>query len=124
MCFLIVRLKIDSASLLLYLYYLVFESYWIEFYRINVDELYKPSVGRLVIMVIDGLRWDFVEGAEGRVNMPYTASLIDGKKACLLTGKASPPTVTMPRIKVGSAVLLIINICSKKVHVKDFGMQE
>jgi ethanolaminephosphotransferase len=67
-----------------------------------VNELYKPSVGRLVIMVIDALRWDFVEGAKGRWNMPYTASLLDGKKACLLMAKASPPTVTMPRIKVGS----------------------
>jgi len=124
MCCLIVRLKIDSATLLLQVCYLVFELYWIEFFRINVDELYKPSVGRLIIMVIDALRWDFVEGAEGRMNMPYTASLIDGKKACLLTGKAGPPTVTMPRIKVGSAVLLFINRCSKKVHSKNFCMQE
>jgi len=124
MCCLIVRLKIDSATLLLQLYYLVFELYWIEFFRINVDELYKPSVGRLVIMVIDALRWDFVEGAEGRMNMPYTASLINGKKACLLTGKASPPTVTMPRIKVGSAVLLFINICNKKLLLKNFCMRE
>jgi hypothetical protein len=54
-------------------------------------------------MVIDALRLDFVEGAERQFNMPYTSSLIDGKKACLLTGKARPPTVTMPRIKVGSS---------------------
>jgi ethanolaminephosphotransferase len=74
--------------------------YWIEFFRISFDEIYKPTVGRLVIMVIDALRWDFVEGAEGRMNMPYTASLINRKKACLLTGQARPPTVTMPRIKV------------------------
>jgi ethanolaminephosphotransferase len=85
-----------AASNLIFLINLI----WIEFFRVNVDELYKPSVGRLVIMVIDALRRDFVEGAKGQLNMPYTASLIDGKKACLLTGKARPPTVTMPRIKV------------------------
>lgn len=90
---------------------------WIKFSRVNVDELYKPSVGRVVIMVIDALRWDFVEGAEGQLNMPYTASLVAGKKACLLTGKARPPTVTMPRIKVGSTFLTLIDIHSKMDHV-------
>lgn len=84
------------------------------FFRVSVNELYKPSVGRLVIMVVDALRWDFLEGAKGRLNMPYTASLIDGKKACLLVGKASPPTVTMPRIKVGSkSVVSLIYILIK-----------
>jgi hypothetical protein len=75
-------------------------------------------------MVIDALRWDFVDGAEGHLNMPYTAALIDGKKACLLPGKARPPTVTMPRIKVGCTVLLFINICIKKVCSMYFCMQE
>jgi hypothetical protein len=68
-------------------------------------------------MVIDALRWDFVEGAEGQLNMPYTASLIDEKKACLLTGKAGPPTVTMPRIKVGSNVPFFIGIHSEIINV-------
>ncbi|KDR12958.1 GPI ethanolamine phosphate transferase 2 isoform X2 [Zootermopsis nevadensis] len=89
--------------------------------RVNVDELYKPSVGRVVIMVIDALRWDFVEGAEGQLNMPYTASLVAGKKACLLTGKARPPTVTMPRIKamttgtIPSFVDVALNLGSSKI---------
>jgi ethanolaminephosphotransferase len=93
---------------------LVLNLYCVEFFRVSVNELYKPTAGRLVIMVVDALRWDFVEGAKGRLNMPYTASLIDGKKACLLIGKARPPTVTMPRIKVGSkSVVSLIYIVRK-----------
>lgn len=93
---------------------MVLNLHCVEFFRVNVNELYKPSVGRLVIMVVDALRWNFVEGAKGRLNMPYTASLIDGKKACLLIGKARPPTVTMPRIKVGSKfVVSLIYIVGK-----------
>ncbi|XP_069681560.1 GPI ethanolamine phosphate transferase 2 isoform X2 [Periplaneta americana] len=89
--------------------------------KVNSNELYAPSIGRLVIMVIDALRWDFVEGVDGHLNMPYTASLIDGKKACLLSGKASPPTVTMPRIKamttgsVPNFIDVALNLGSSKI---------
>ncbi|XP_068083522.1 GPI ethanolamine phosphate transferase 2 [Anabrus simplex] len=67
--------------------------------RLNVSHLYEPTVSRLIIIVIDALRHDFVADA-GRIDsMPYTASLIEMGKACLLTARANPPTVTMPRIK-------------------------
>lgn len=57
-------------------------------------------VKRLIIMVIDALRWDFVTGPVGKLAMPVTSNLIANGSACLLQAKVQPPTVTMPRIKV------------------------
>ncbi|PSN33314.1 GPI ethanolamine phosphate transferase 2 [Blattella germanica] len=97
--------------------------------RVNVSDLYAPSIGRLVIMVIDALRWDFVADSGGNLNMPYTASLIEGKKAFLLKGKARPPTVTMPRIKamttgtVPNFVDIALNLGSSKIVEDNFLMQ-
>lgn len=89
--------------------------------RINESDLYKPSIGRLVILVIDALRWDFVGGSEGRNNMPYTTSLIKRNKGYLFKGKSGPPTVTMPRIKamttgtVPNFVDVALNLGSSKI---------
>lgn len=57
-------------------------------------------VKKLIIMIIDALRWDFITGSIGKVAMPITSSLIANSSACLLQTKVQPPTVTMPRIKV------------------------
>lgn len=69
--------------------------------ELTVTNLYRPAVGKLVIMVIDGLRWDFVGGMKSPPYMAYTSFLINNRRACHFTGKADSPTVTMPRIKVG-----------------------
>lgn len=62
---------------------------------------YKPMVTKLIIMVIDGLRWDFVANPTGKVAMPLTNSLlVNSLSGCLLRAKLQSPTVTMPRIKV------------------------
>ena len=62
--------------------------------------LYSPMVTRLIIMVIDGWRWDFVTGTVGKTAMPLTNSLLTNSSGCLLQAKLQSPTVTMPRIKV------------------------
>lgn len=67
--------------------------------RVDATVLYRPLVNKLVIMIIDALRVDFVEGETGLKNMPYTSSLIKENTACQYVGRVSPPTVTMPRIK-------------------------
>nr|XP_034180311.1 GPI ethanolamine phosphate transferase 2 [Osmia lignaria] len=72
---------------------------FIENVRIKTDTLYQPMVKRLIIMVIDALRWDFVIGPVGKLAMPVTSNLIANGSACLLQAKVQPPTVTMPRIK-------------------------
>jgi ethanolaminephosphotransferase len=55
--------------------------------------------GRLVIMLIDALRADFVFGDAGR-SMPYTRRLLENGRSLNFIARAHPPTVTMPRIKV------------------------
>ncbi|KAF4525989.1 hypothetical protein B566_EDAN000781 [Ephemera danica] len=59
-----------------------------------------PIIGRLIFMVIDALRADFITGPNGATNMPYLNSLVTKNEACIFTARANPPTVTMPRIKV------------------------
>lgn len=61
---------------------------------------YKPMITKLIIMVIDGLRWDFVANPTGKVAMPLTNGLLVNSLGCLLRAKLQSPTVTMPRIKV------------------------
>ncbi|XP_044021004.1 GPI ethanolamine phosphate transferase 2 [Aphidius gifuensis] len=70
--------------------------------KLDKNELYKPSVQKIIIMVIDALRWDFVD-----VNkMPITSNLINNNKAHLLKVKVNAPTVTMPRIKAMTTGML------------------
>ncbi|XP_051514503.1 GPI ethanolamine phosphate transferase 2 [Myxocyprinus asiaticus] len=54
---------------------------------------------RVVIMLIDALREDFVFGSEGRSFMPYTRHVVERGSSHSFIAKARPPTVTMPRIK-------------------------
>ncbi|XP_014607226.1 PREDICTED: GPI ethanolamine phosphate transferase 2 [Polistes canadensis] len=67
--------------------------------KIETNTLYKPLVNKLIIMVIDAFRWDFVSDSIGKSAMPITNKLIENSFACLLQAKVEPPTVTMPRIK-------------------------
>ncbi|XP_048043956.1 GPI ethanolamine phosphate transferase 2 isoform X2 [Megalobrama amblycephala] len=54
---------------------------------------------RVVIVLIDALRQDFVFGSDGRRFMPYTRHVLERGSSHSFIAKARPPTVTMPRIK-------------------------
>nr|XP_033336582.1 GPI ethanolamine phosphate transferase 2 isoform X1 [Megalopta genalis] len=94
---------------------------FVENVRVKVDTLYQPMVKRMVIMVIDALRWDFITGSVGKVAMPITSSLIANSSACLFQTKVHLPTVTMPRIKaittgvVPSFIDVALNFGSKPI---------
>ncbi|KAM9850065.1 GPI ethanolamine phosphate transferase 2 [Aulostomus maculatus] len=65
----------------------------------NSSRLVRPLFKRLVVMLVDALREDFVFGPGGRVNMPYTRHLVERGSSHSFVARARPPTVTMPRIK-------------------------
>lgn len=54
---------------------------------------------RLVLMVVDALREDFLFGPNGRSHMPYTRHLVERGSTHSYIARARAPTVTMPRIK-------------------------
>ncbi|KAJ8717987.1 hypothetical protein PYW07_005917 [Mythimna separata] len=62
---------------------------------IDGQQVYSSGENSVVLMVIDGLRYDFVT----EEYMPYTGQLLKNKSACIYVSVAEPPTVTMPRIK-------------------------
>ncbi|XP_051156691.1 GPI ethanolamine phosphate transferase 2 [Leptopilina boulardi] len=72
---------------------------FVEQIRVKTEDLYQPITKKIVIMVIDALRWNFVAEKTMKDSMPILQSLIENKMSCLLQGKVNPPTVTMPRIK-------------------------
>lgn len=55
--------------------------------------------GRLVLVVVDALREDFLFGADGHRHMPYTRHLVERGSTHSYVATARAPTVTMPRIK-------------------------
>ncbi|XP_061581842.1 GPI ethanolamine phosphate transferase 2 [Cololabis saira] len=59
----------------------------------------RPLFSRVVIMLVDALREDFVLGPQGRVFMPYTRHQVERGSSHSFVAKARAPTVTMPRIK-------------------------
>ncbi|XP_045886632.1 GPI ethanolamine phosphate transferase 2 isoform X1 [Micropterus dolomieu] len=65
----------------------------------NSSRLPQPLFKRVVIMLVDALREDFVFGPNGRMYMPYTRHLVERGSSHSFVAKARPPTVTMPRIK-------------------------
>ncbi|XP_015174532.1 PREDICTED: GPI ethanolamine phosphate transferase 2 [Polistes dominula] len=89
--------------------------------KIETNTLYKPLVNKLIIMVIDAFRWDFVSDSIGKSAMPITNKLIENSLACLLQAKVEPPTVTMPRIKamttgrVPTFVDMVLNFGSQPI---------
>uniref|UniRef100_A0A673WKC9 Phosphatidylinositol glycan anchor biosynthesis class G (EMM blood group) n=1 Tax=Salmo trutta TaxID=8032 RepID=A0A673WKC9_SALTR len=65
----------------------------------NLSKVPDPLFMRVVIVLIDALREDFVFGPNGRKYMPYTRHLVERGSTHSFVAKAKPPTVTMPRIK-------------------------
>ncbi|KAF7413550.1 hypothetical protein HZH68_002039 [Vespula germanica] len=89
--------------------------------RVERDALYKPLVNKVIIMVIDAFRWDFISDSIGKAAMPMTNKLIENPFVCLLQAKIEPPTVTMPRIKamttgrVPTFVDMVLNLGSEPI---------
>ncbi|XP_053433475.1 GPI ethanolamine phosphate transferase 2 isoform X3 [Nycticebus coucang] len=65
----------------------------------NWTKLPPPLFGKVVIVLIDALRDDFVFGSKGVKFMPYTTYLVEKGASHSFVAEAKPPTVTMPRIK-------------------------
>lgn len=67
-----------------------------DLFKLSVDlnVTYPPHINRSVLIIIDALRWDFVDHSL----MPLTAGLMR-EKGCLSKIIAESPTVTLPRIK-------------------------
>nr|KAF6501912.1 phosphatidylinositol glycan anchor biosynthesis class G [Molossus molossus] len=65
----------------------------------NWTKLPPPLFSKVVIMLIDALRDDFVFGSKGVKFMPYTTYLVGKGASHSFVAEAKPPTVTMPRIK-------------------------
>ncbi|KAB5571315.1 hypothetical protein PHYPO_G00223600 [Pangasianodon hypophthalmus] len=65
----------------------------------NSTRVPPPLFNRVVIVLIDALREDFVFGPSGKRFMPYTRNIVESGSSHSFTAKARPPTVTMPRIK-------------------------
>lgn len=76
------------------------------YFRINIDEIYKPEIHKLVLMVIDAWRWEFFIDSKHNDAMPKINELVNNKKACIYKTRVSVPTVTMPRIKVTRNIFL------------------
>lgn len=74
----------------------------------NWTKLPPPLFSKVVIMLIDALRDDFVFGSKGVKFMPYTTYLVEKGSSHSFVAEAKPPTVTMPRIKVNSLTERII----------------
>ena len=66
----------------------------------NSSRLPQPLFKRVVIMLVDAMREDFVFVVNGRTYMPYTRHLVERGSSLSFVAKARAPTVTMPRIKV------------------------
>ncbi|KAK0168022.1 hypothetical protein PV327_001863 [Microctonus hyperodae] len=67
--------------------------------KVNSEYLYKPLVQKVVFMVIDALRWDFINDAHKLNVMSFTRNSIINNSAHLSQVKVNAPTVTMPRVK-------------------------
>ncbi|XP_041984897.1 GPI ethanolamine phosphate transferase 2 [Aricia agestis] len=68
---------------------------YIEGVSIDGHSVYDAGENTVILMVIDGLRYDFAS----EEYMPFTGQLLRNKSACIYVSVAEPPTVTMPRIK-------------------------
>uniref|UniRef100_F7H4K9 Phosphatidylinositol glycan anchor biosynthesis class G (EMM blood group) n=1 Tax=Callithrix jacchus TaxID=9483 RepID=F7H4K9_CALJA len=85
----------------------------------NWTTLPPPLFGKVVIVLIDALRDDFVFGSKGVKFMPYTTYLVEKGASHSFVAEAKPPTVTMPRIKEREVALpSLLVLCG------DHGMSE
>ncbi|XP_069092825.1 GPI ethanolamine phosphate transferase 2 isoform X2 [Pleurodeles waltl] len=65
----------------------------------NWTRLPPPLFKRVVLVMIDALREDFVFGPKGKQFMPYITQIVEKGTSRTFIAEATPPTVTMPRIK-------------------------
>ncbi|KAM6036301.1 GPI ethanolamine phosphate transferase 2 isoform 5-T6 [Theristicus caerulescens] len=65
----------------------------------NWTEIPSPLFKKVVIVLIDALRDDFVFGSKGKQFMPYTTQVVEKGTSYSFIAEVKPPTVTMPRIK-------------------------
>ncbi|KAM6328717.1 GPI ethanolamine phosphate transferase 2 isoform 5-T5 [Alca torda] len=65
----------------------------------NWTKIPPPLFKKVVIVLIDALRDDFVFGSKGKQFMPYTTEVVEKGTSYSFIAEAKPPTVTMPRIK-------------------------
>ncbi|XP_059689683.1 GPI ethanolamine phosphate transferase 2 isoform X5 [Gavia stellata] len=85
----------------------------------NWTKIPPPLFKKVVIVLIDALRDDFVFGSKGKQFMPYTTQVVEKGTSYSFIAEAKPPTVTMPRIKVSEASLPnLLVVCG------DHGMSE
>ncbi|KAF6201932.1 hypothetical protein GE061_004328 [Apolygus lucorum] len=59
-------------------------------------QLYKRHYSKVVLMVIDALRLDFITDSD---RMPFLKELLKDGRSCMVSAKAEVPTVTLPRVK-------------------------
>nr|CAB3264862.1 GPI ethanolamine phosphate transferase 2-like [Phallusia mammillata] len=64
----------------------------------QVVRIAKPYT-KLVLLVIDAMRIDFIQSPTYNKHMPFLNSLLEQNVGQIYTSKAKAPTVTMPRIK-------------------------
>lgn len=60
-------------------------------------ETLEKKVGKVVLIIIDALRYDFAAGSTSA--MSFLKSLIRDSRGCAFPAFAHPPTVTLPRLK-------------------------
>ncbi|TWW55803.1 Translation factor GUF1, mitochondrial [Takifugu flavidus] len=87
----------------------------------NTTRLPHPLFKRVVIMLVDALREDFLFGPNGGTFMPYTRHVVERSSSYSFVAKARPPTVTMPRIKMAVETKPVSNgllsqHCTQVVH--------
>ncbi|KYQ91329.1 transmembrane protein [Tieghemostelium lacteum] len=63
------------------------------------DVQVDPQYGKLVFMLVDAFRSNFLFSEDAKEHMKFTRSLIDTGKAYSYIARANAPTVTLPRVK-------------------------
>lgn len=87
----------------------------------DTEKYFKPDVDRLVFIVIDALRLDFLT----KEYMPFTLSKIS-EHGCIFPVKVQSPTVTLPRIKslttgsIPQFIDVVLNLASIEAATDSF----
>jgi len=81
-----------------------FEDYPLHPLHNDLNELkrttfYNPPVKKLVLVIVDAMRYDFISNTNYLEKMPFAKTMLETGKARLFKSIAKTPTVTMPRIK-------------------------
>ncbi|XP_074094863.1 phosphatidylinositol glycan anchor biosynthesis class G isoform X2 [Cotesia typhae] len=107
---------------------MLFQQY---FLLLNSNILYKPLFKKIVIMVIDSLRWDFISSKIDGIHntMIFTNRLLEKRFGKLFQVKVDNPTVTMPKIKaittgtVSNYIDVILNLGETRVSSDNILLQ-